>query len=97
MNDAFGERVRSAATAAWWTIVIAVIWMTLAWVIYLWILSAKPDWLITLWGGELTWDQVRSIMITFFAAFKLILWTALLGTIWATLWSRRLRRSGGSQ
>ncbi len=95
MNDAFSERVRSAAVAGWWTIVIGLVWMGVAWVMYLGLLHAKPDWLITLWGGELMWDQVQSIMLSFLAVFKLMLWAAVLVTIWATLWSRRLRRAAG--
>ena len=97
MSDAFSERVRSAVVAGWWTIVIGLVWMAVAWVMYMGVLAAKPDWLITLWGGDLTWDHVQSIMLNFLAVFKLMLWAAVLVTIWATIWSRRLKRSAGGE
>ena len=96
MNDAFTQRVRSAAVAGWWTVVIGAIWMTIAWLFFLVILSAEPGWMMTLWGDRMTWKEVHSLVITFMAAFKMILFVCLLVTIWLTVWSRRLKRSAGS-
>ena len=94
MNDSLSQRVRAAAVAAWWTILIGALWMTGAWLAYLAILSARPGWVLTLWGGgELTWPKVQTLMLWFFATFKLILFVAVLLAIWLTLWARALKRS----
>ena len=96
MNDAFAQRVRAAAVAGWWTILIGGIWLTAAWLFMLGILSAEPQWLLTLWGGHMDWNEVHSVMLNYMAVAKLILLTGLLATAWLTIWSRRLKRMGGS-
>ena len=89
MNEELRQIIRLAAVAGWWTVLIGAIWMTAAWLIWMGILKAKPAWLMKLWGGgNISWDQVQSIMITFMAVAKLILFVALLASIWLTLWSR---------
>ncbi len=94
MNDAFTQRVRTAATAAWWAILIGAIWMTAAWLISLALLRVQPDWLLKLWGGgELTWEWVHTIMLKFFAAVKVILISGVFLTIWVSLWAARLKRA----
>ena len=70
--------------------------MTIAWLVCLAYLSARPQWLITLWGGGITWEEVHSVMIMFFGVFKLILFVGVLGTIWVTIWARKLKRLSGA-
>ena len=88
MSEELREIIWSAAVAGWWTVLIGAIFMTVAWLIWMQILKAKPAWLISLWGGNITWDQVRSIMITFMAVAKLILFVCVLASVWLTLWAR---------
>ena len=91
MQDTLAGRVGAAARAAWWTILIAALWLTAIWLAWLPLLHYRPDWILTLWGGQdLSWDKVRWLMLNFVAIFKLILWVALLLAIWLSLWSRRL-------
>lgn len=93
MDDTLAKRVCSAAAAAWLTILIAAIWLTASWLIYLAMLRSKPDWLLALWGGgDLSWEKVQSIMLMFTAVAKLILWTGVMIALWLTLWGRRLKR-----
>ena len=95
MDDSFTKRLRSAAAAGWWTVVVGAICLTASWLIWLALLHTRPAWLLTLWGGgELTWPQVQTLMLWFFGAFKLILFVAVLLAIWLTLWARALKRSG---
>jgi hypothetical protein len=49
MNDAFADRVRSAAVAGWWTILIGSLFLVLQWLASQMLLSTKPRWLLTLW------------------------------------------------
>jgi hypothetical protein len=96
MNETLQKRVRSAAVAGWWTILIAAVWMTVSWCALLAILNTEPGWLLRLWGyrdtAGLHWQQVHEIVMYFFSAFKLMLFAFVIVTIWLTLWSRRLKR-----
>ena len=91
MNDVFLERLRAAATAGWLTVLIGAIWMTLAWLVWLLIGRAEPKWLRRMWGVEhMEWPAIRAMMLWFFAAFKLLLFVAVLVSIWLSLWYARL-------
>ena len=95
MNDDLAKRVRAAAGAAWCTVLIGAIWLTAAWGIILWLLSARPGWLLTLWGGgDLTWETVHNIVMYFISAAKLILFVVVLLSIFLSFWSRKLSRLG---
>jgi len=97
MNDSLAQRVRSAAVAAWWTILIAAIWLTVGWLIWLAILSAQPSWLLTLWGRkDMSWEEVHRFVITFLVVFKMILFVCVLLAIWLSLWGQRLKRSAAA-
>lgn len=94
-SEVLARRVRSAAGAGWWTVLIVAIWMTIAWFVWLAILNAKPEWLLWLWGGgDLGWSAVRNIVLWFFVVFKLMLFTVVIVVIWLTLWASRLKRVG---
>ena len=94
MNDSFVQRVRAAAAAAWWTLLIGGLWLTVGWLIWLPMVHARPGWVLTLWGGgELDWPLVHRVILWFFGAFKAILFVWLLLTVWLTLWARRLKQA----
>jgi len=94
MNGEFEKRLRAAVRAGWCTIIFGVVMMTVSWLAYLCILHARPEWLRSMWGGEpLTWDGIQTICLWFFGIFKLILWTAMLGVLFLTLWARNLKKA----
>ncbi len=88
MSEELREIIQAAAAAGWWTVLIGAVWLTLTWLIWMQILRSKPAWLIKLWGCDISWDQVQSVMITFMAVAKLILFVCILASIWLTLWAR---------
>ena len=90
--DAFGKRVRTAAVAGWWTIIIGVIWMTAGWFVMMWILTVKPGWVLTVWGNIITWDDAQTLTLWIFSAFKLIFFVMILLTIWLTIWGKELKK-----
>jgi len=94
MTRTFTQRVQTAAGAGWWTIIIAAVWMTLAWFAYLGLQHYRPGWMLALWGGHTTWDQIHWIMLIFMGVFKLIPFTLVNMTIWLTIWGRKLSTLG---
>ena len=94
MADELVKKVRAAAGAAWYTLLIGVLWLNVAYFLWLAILTCRPEWLRTLWGGgDLTWNDMQIITLWFFGAFKVILFAILLAAIWLSLWCRRLRKT----
>lgn len=92
MNDSFEKKVRSAAVAAWWVVVIGYILLTLTWSVYFLFVTARPAWLLDMWGQELTWEFMQTISLWFLGTFKLFLWFLLMLALWLTLWARQLRK-----
>ena len=81
------EAVRSAAVAGWWTVLIAGIWVTVAWLIWRGVLKSKPAWLMKLWGFEMDWKEVQRIMFYSLAVMKMIIFVCILVCLWLTLWA----------
>ncbi len=90
-NDAFEKRVHSAAVAGWWTVLIAVVFITLQWIVYLAVVSARPAWFLSIGGPGVDWDFVQRVWFWAIVALKFVLWLLILVVIWLTLWARRLR------
>ncbi len=88
MSEELREIIWSAAIAGWWTVLIGAGFMTFAWLIWRMILKAKPAWLQRLWGVDMDWKEIQSIMITFIAVVKIILFVGVLASVWLTLWAR---------
>jgi uncharacterized membrane protein (Fun14 family) len=95
MNDVFQMRVRAAAVAGWWTLLIGVVFLSLQWLVYLAVMSHRPAWLLCLWGPETSWPLIQSVWFWATAILKLCLWLAALLVLWLTLWARQLRKRAG--
>lgn len=96
MSDDFLKGLRSAVAAGWYTILIAVIWMTASWGVFQIVMRTCPDWVLSVWGiKDVDWPIAQVIMLCFFGMWKLILFVGVLVVIWLTLWQRRLRRAAG--
>jgi hypothetical protein len=92
MNDSFEKKVRAAAVAMWWVVLIGFALITLIWLVYWAIVSARPAWLLAMCGQDVTWDFTQTISLWFIGIFKLVLWFLILVALWLTLWARQLRR-----
>jgi hypothetical protein len=93
MEDKLVQRVHAAAISAWWTVLIGMVWMTVAWFAFLGIVTHRPEWVLSLWGGhDVTWAMVQNISLWLIGVFKLVLWIMALIALWLTLWYRALRR-----
>src|SRR6516165_5165047 len=66
MNDTFEKKVRAAAVAGWWVVLIAYAFLFVVWGVYLGLMSARPEWLLTMWGhGEVNWGLVQTVSLWF--------------------------------
>ena len=61
MNDIFEKRVRAAAVAGWWVVLITVGFITLQWIIYLAVMHARPAWFLVMWGPDVDWAFVHIV------------------------------------
>ncbi len=92
MNDPFEKKVRAAAVAGWWVILIAYALLTVTWIVYLVILSARPAWLLSMWRGDVSWAFMQTVSLWFLGVFKLCIWLLIVVVLWLTLWARQLRK-----
>lgn len=93
MNDIFEKRVRAAAVAGWWTLLIAVGFLLIQWIAYRLAMSAHPAWLLSLWWGpDTTWPFVQTAWFWGLAIMKICIWPLALVTFWLTLWAKQLRK-----
>ena len=91
MNE-FEKKIRAAAVAGWWTVLIAVLFITLQWIVYLVVMSARPAWLLSMWGPGTDWPFVQQVWFWAIVFLKFVLWLMILIVIWLTLWARQLRK-----
>ena len=96
MNDVFQKRVRAAAVAGWWTLLVAVLFITLHWLVYLAVMSARPGWFLAMWGPHVDWNFVRTVWFWAIVVLKFSVWLLALAVVWLTLWARQLRQRAES-
>jgi hypothetical protein len=93
VNDPFEKKVRAAAVSGWWVVLIAYALLLVTWGVYLVIVSARPAWLLAMWGqGDVSWAFVQTVSLWFLGVFKLSVWLLILVVLWLTLWARQLRK-----
>jgi len=93
VNDSFEKKVRAAAVAGWWVILIAYVLLLVTWIAYLAIVSARPAWLLSMWGqGDVSWAFMQTVSLWFMGVFKLLIWLLFLVVLWLTLWATQLRK-----
>jgi hypothetical protein len=92
MNDDFERKVSAAAVAGWWVVLVAACLLVVSWVAYLVVISARPDFLLSLWGPDLSWEFIQNVWFWALVMLKLSVWLIVLFVLWLTLWARRLRK-----
>jgi hypothetical protein len=90
MADVFQQRIRAAAIAGWWTLLIATGFLTLVWVVFLVLISTRPSWYRSLLGPQIAWDNLQTVGLWAVAVFKTCLWLMGVAVVWLTLWARRM-------
>ena len=92
MDDIFIKKVRSAAVAGWWTVLIAYCVLLIQWLAYLLIMTTQPTGMTCFWSKGVTWPEIRSIWLWAMVTYKIVLATMIFVVIWLTLWARRLAK-----
>jgi len=92
MDDIFIKKVRSAAVAGWWTVLIAYCVLLIQWLAYLLIMTTQPIGMTCFWSKGVTWPEIRSIWLWAMVTYKIVLATMIFVVIWLTLWARQLAK-----
>jgi hypothetical protein len=92
MHDPFEKKVRAAAVAGWWVVLIGYALRTLTWAVYIVLVSARPAWMLVMWGQGVSWDFVQTVSLWLLGVFKLFLRFLFQIALWLTLWERQLRK-----
>ena len=92
MDELFIKKMRTAAVAGWWTILIAAGFLFLMWILYQLVIFTQPAWLLCFWGQGITWDDIQSIWLWAIAVFKVGVWLLTLVVVWLTIWGRLLSK-----
>jgi hypothetical protein len=90
-DDLFEKRLRASAVAGWQALLIAICFLMIQWIGYLLIMSARPTWLLSLCGPDISWAFFQTVWFWAIAIFKLCTWLLVLVVLWLTLWSRQLK------
>jgi hypothetical protein len=97
-DEELAKRVRAAAGAGWWTVLVLAVWMVGAWVFWLAIMHLRPMWLVPLWGGDADdkffWDRAQTASLLVMGGMKVLLMALVAACIWLSLWARRLSPPG---
>ncbi|RPI62349.1 MAG: hypothetical protein EHM48_04225 [Planctomycetaceae bacterium] len=93
MNDDFAKRVKSAAVAMWWTVLVAVIFSLIQWGVYMAVMSSKPDWLLCMFGPDMDWKTIQPLILHAIMAVKLGIVAMAMAAIWLSIWACWMKRA----
>ena len=93
MNEPFEQRVHAAAGATWRLSLVVLAFLLLQYVLYLWFIGTRPDWLLRLWGPEIGWSEVQWVWFWALVWMKVFFWLLALVALWLTFWARQLRQT----
>ncbi|MFO7900188.1 MAG: hypothetical protein R6V58_14155 [Planctomycetota bacterium] len=96
MADQFTVRVRTAAVATWWAVLIGFIWMAVSFVLWRVVLGScsLTELVQDAWGPGFDAVTMNRVTLVFFGVFKLILFVWVLLAVYLSLWARGLRQQG---
>jgi hypothetical protein len=92
MDEMFTKKVRTAAVAGWWTLLIAYCLLLASWFDYLLIMRSQPEGLLCFFGKGATWAEIRTIWLWGMLAAKIVFVMMLFIIIWLTIWAKKLAK-----
>ena len=78
-----------------WAVLIAIGFLAFVWILYLILMSARPQWLQSLFGPGVSWEYVQNVGFWAISIFKMCIWLLALVVVWLTLWARQLGKRTG--
>ena len=93
MDEIFTRKVRAAAVAGWWTLLIAFCILLIQWLAYLLIMTRQPAGILCFWGEGVSWPEIRTIWLWAMVAYKLGVAMMIFVVIWLTFWARQLAKN----
>ena len=61
MDEIFAKKVRAAAVAGWWTVLIAYCILLIQGFAYLLIIPRQPAGMLCFWDESVIWQEIRNI------------------------------------
>ncbi|MGZ6275163.1 MAG: hypothetical protein ACXWMI_03515 [Syntrophales bacterium] len=92
MDDLFTKKVRTAAVAGWWTLLIFYCVLLIQWFAYMLIMARQPAGVLCIWGAGASLQEIRAVWLWGMVAFKLCIGMMLFVVVWLSLWARQLSR-----
>ena len=92
MIDPFTARVRAAAVAGWWTVLVAIGFTILMWGVYMHMMHAQPACMLRLCGPNVEWPEIQHLFLRVIIVFRLFVALLILLVIWLSLWARQLKK-----
>lgn len=92
MPTTFEQRLSAAVRAGWWTVLIAIGVVSLQWIGYATFIAKQPAWFLRLWGPDMSWARIESMVLQSLILFRLFVGAFLLVVIWGSFWSVALKR-----
>jgi hypothetical protein len=92
MDEKFIKKVRAAAVAGWWALLIAFGILLIQWLSFLLMMSKQPTGIVYLWGESFTWPEIRTVWLWAMVAYKFVISLMIFVVIWLTLWARQLTK-----
>jgi hypothetical protein len=92
MSTSLESRLRAAASAGWRVLLVQFAAFIAAWLFYVAVLPARPEWLHAFLGRDLAWSFIQGTSLWAITAYKLFLWLQACAVLWVWLWARALHR-----
>jgi len=92
MDELFIKKVKAAAAAGWWTVLVAYCILLIQWFAYLIIIPRQPAGMLCFWGEGITWQEIRTIWLWAMVAYKICVAMMIFASIWLTIWAKQLSK-----
>lgn len=92
MDELFIKKVKAAAAAGWWTILIAYCILLIQWCAYLIIIPRQPSGMLFFWGEGITWQEIRTTWLWAMIAYKICVAMMIFASIWLMIWAKQLSK-----
>jgi hypothetical protein len=91
MNGDLEGKIHAAGVAGWWTVLASAALLLVQWVAYLFVMSSRPSFVLSLWGSP-SWPEVQHLWLLATGFLKIFVTVLAILSLWLTLWARQLRK-----